>query len=115
MSAQNSSGIQTLLEAERKAHEIVQNSRQYRAQRLKAAKTDAAKEIEEYKKEKEAEFQKNEQKYSGSNQDAEKEADKQVSGQLDEVKKKAASAKDKVVKELIDAVMTPNPQLHINA
>lgn len=27
MSAQNSSGIQTLLEAERKAHDVVQNAR----------------------------------------------------------------------------------------
>lgn len=64
MSAQNSRGIQTLLEAERKAHEIVQNARSYRAQRLKASKADAAKEIEEYKKTKEAEFQANESKVS---------------------------------------------------
>lgn len=46
----------TLLQAERKAHEIVQAARTYRTQRLKAAKTDASSEIDAYKKEKEVEF-----------------------------------------------------------
>lgn len=134
MSAQNSRGIQTLLEAERKAHEIVQNARSYRAQRLKASKADAAKEIEEYKKTKEAEFQANESKVSrnrpscnlsvisltlnqhtGDSSKAQEAADAQVAKELEDVKSKSAASKASVVDKLIDSVTTPKPTLHINA
>merc|ERR1711939_748065 len=52
MSAQNSAGIQTLLDAEKEAQKIVQKAREYRTKRVKDAKTEAQKEIEEYRKRK---------------------------------------------------------------
>lgn len=73
--AQHSQGIQTLLEAEKEAAKIVQQARQCnyppiphlqchvtqvpidRVRKLRDAHTDAAKEIEAYKKAKEQEFQ----------------------------------------------------------
>ncbi|OQV05929.1 hypothetical protein CLAIMM_10581 isoform 3 [Cladophialophora immunda] len=58
MSAQNSAGIQTLLDAEKEAQKIVQKAREYRTKRVKDAKTEAQKEIEEYRKKKEEEFKK---------------------------------------------------------
>ncbi|CAG8571829.1 8338_t:CDS:2 [Racocetra fulgida] len=64
--AQSSQGIQTLLEAEKEAARIVQGARNYRVQRLKEARTEAIKEIEELKARKNAEFQAFEAEHSGS-------------------------------------------------
>ncbi|KAL9601782.1 MAG: hypothetical protein Q9219_002272 [cf. Caloplaca sp. 3 TL-2023] len=55
MSAQNSKGIQTLLDAEREAQKIVQKDR---SKRVKDARAEAQKEIEDYRKQKEDEYQK---------------------------------------------------------
>lgn len=64
-SASNSQGIQTLLEAEKESSKIVQKARQCnflflirtdRVQRLKDARTEAAKEIEQLKEQKKSEF-----------------------------------------------------------
>ncbi|VVT50509.1 uncharacterized protein SAPINGB_P002787 [Magnusiomyces paraingens] len=115
MSAQNSAGIQTLLEAERKAHDIVQNARTFRTQRLKSAKADAASEIEAYKKQKEAEFQKFEADHSGSSTKDEEEANESVKSELEHIKKQAAEGEAQVIDRLLEAVSTPTPKLHINA
>lgn len=56
MSAQNTASIQTLLEAEKDAQQIVEKARQYRTQRLKDARSEAQKEIDTYKSKKEQEF-----------------------------------------------------------
>lgn len=56
MSAQNTASIQTLLEAEKEAQQIVEKARQYRTQRVKDARSEAQKEIEKYKAKKEAEY-----------------------------------------------------------
>ncbi|KAG9715239.1 hypothetical protein KCU59_g19929, partial [Aureobasidium melanogenum] len=56
MSAQNSAGIQTLLDAEREAQKIVQQGKLYRTKRVKDARSEAQKEIDEYRNKKEEEF-----------------------------------------------------------
>lgn len=57
MSSQTqTASIQTLLEAEKDAQAIVEKARTYRTQRLKDARSEAAKEVEAYKKKKEEEF-----------------------------------------------------------
>ncbi len=50
------STIATLLEAEKEASKIVQQSRQYRNDRLKSARVEAQKEIEDLRKQKQTEF-----------------------------------------------------------
>lgn len=111
----NQSGIQTLLNAEKEAHSIVQEARQYRTQRLKAAKTDAATDIQEYKTTKEAELKKYEEEHSGLNEVIDKEAEEAVAKELVSIKKTASEKKAQVVKLLVDAVIKPTPELHINA
>ncbi|KAK9466176.1 H+-ATPase G subunit-domain-containing protein [Lipomyces arxii] len=115
MSAQSSTGIQTLLEAEKEAQAIVSKARAYRTQKLKDARSEAAKEIEAYKAAKEAEFKKFESEHSSSNTKAEEEANAGVQSELVTIKELAAKSKEKVVAELIKAVTTPKPSLHINA
>jgi len=58
MSAQNSAGIQTLLDAEREASKIVQKAREFRTKRVKEARDEAKNEIANYKSQKEEEFKK---------------------------------------------------------
>ncbi|KAL1848765.1 H(+)-transporting V1 sector ATPase subunit G [Paecilomyces lecythidis] len=105
MSAQNSAGIQTLLDAEREAQKIVQQAREYRTKRVKDAKTEAQKEIEDYRKQKEEEFKKFEAEHSSGNKKAEEEANKEAEVKLEEIKKLGGAKGDKVVEDLLHAVV----------
>ncbi|EZF34089.1 V-type ATPase, G subunit [Trichophyton interdigitale H6] len=111
MAAQNSAGIQTLLDAEREAQKIVQTAREYRTKRIKDAKTEAQKEIEDYKKQKEEEFRKFEAEHSSGNQKAENDANKDAEAQLLEIKKSGKEKGNKVVDDLIKTVLDVNPQV----
>ncbi|KAK9378201.1 H+-ATPase G subunit-domain-containing protein [Kockiozyma suomiensis] len=115
MSAQSSTGIQTLLEAEKEAQAIVAKARAYRTQKLKDARSEASKEISAYKASKETEFKEFEGQHSSSNSKAEEEANAGVQQELIDIKALAAKAKDSVIVELIEAVTKPTPTLHINA
>ncbi|OAL67738.1 vacuolar ATPase [Trichophyton rubrum] len=137
MAAQNSAGIQTLLDAEREAQKIVQTDR---TKRIKDAKTEAQKEIEDYKKQKEEEFRKFEAEvntlfvprvvdydakrqagyadiisfslqHSSGNQKAENDANKDAEAQLLEIKKSGKEKGNKVVEDLIKTVLDVNPQV----
>ena len=110
-----SSGIQSLLKTEKEAAEIVNEARKYRTNRLKTAKQDAQQEIENYKKQKEADLKKYEQEHEGINEKIDKEADAEVEKELKDLKKQFTEKKQSVIKLLVDATITPNPQLHINA
>lgn len=57
-SAQNSAGIQTLLDSEREASKIVQKAREFRTKRVREARDEAKKEIEAYRQSKDDEFKK---------------------------------------------------------
>lgn len=104
-----------MLNAEKEAHAIVQEARAYRTQRLKAAKTDAAAEIAKYKAQKEAELKQYQAEHSGLNETIDKEAEESVAKELEAIQKTAAEKKEEVVKLLIDAVVKPTPELHVNA
>ncbi|KAJ4337746.1 hypothetical protein N0V87_004494 [Didymella glomerata] len=105
MSAQNSAGIQTLLDAEREAQKIVQ---QDRTKRVKDARSEAQKEIEDYKKEKEAEYQKFEKEHSSGNKKAEDDAKKDTDSKVKEVEELGNKSGSKVVEQLIAAVTNAN-------
>lgn len=110
-----SSGIQSLLKTEKEAAEIVNEARKYRTSRLKSAKSDAQKEIDEYKEQKEAELKKYEEEHAGLNETIDKEADAEVEKELNDIKAKYNEKKNSVIKLLVDATIKPTPELHINA
>ncbi|OAL54220.1 H+-ATPase G subunit [Pyrenochaeta sp. DS3sAY3a] len=110
MSAQNSAGIQTLLDAEREAQKIVQQAREYRTKRVKDARNEAQKEIEEYRKEKENEYQKFEKEHSSGNQKAEEEAKKDTDVKVKEIEQLGSKSGSKVVEQLIEAVVNAHPE-----
>ncbi|KAL0576455.1 hypothetical protein V5O48_005530 [Marasmius crinis-equi] len=114
MSAQQSQGIQTLLEAENEAAKIVQQARQYRVQKLKDARTEASKEIEEYKKTKETEFKEFEASRAGTTSNAQAAIDKDTEVKIDAISESYNKNKDVVVKKLLDRVVLVKPELHRN-
>ncbi|KAL5113807.1 hypothetical protein ACEQ8H_008308 [Pleosporales sp. CAS-2024a] len=110
MSAQNSAGIQTLLDAERDAQKIVQQAREYRTKRVKDARNEAQKEIEDYKTEKENEYQKFDKEHSSGNQKAEEDAKKATDIKVQEIEDIGNKSGSKVVEQLIAAVMNAKPE-----
>lgn len=110
-----SSSIQSLLKTEKEAAAIVNDARKYRTDRLKSAKADAQKEIDEYKAQKDAELKKFESDHTGLNDNIEKEAEASVQKELEEIKHKFGEKKSSVVQLLVDAATKPSPELHINA
>ncbi|KZT10065.1 V-type ATPase [Laetiporus sulphureus 93-53] len=114
MAAQQSQSIQTLLEAEKDAAKVVQQSRQYRVQKLKDARAQASKEIEEYKKTKEEEFRAFEASHAGNTQTAQVQVDKDTQIKLQEIADAYNKNKDEVVGKLLDRVVLVKPELHRN-
>ena len=103
-----------------------------RVQKLKDARTEAEKEIANYKAEKEAEFKKFEDSvcahYSGSQvllniltpqragttQSSQSAIDKETDAKLEEITRMYQQNKDAVVKKLLDRVVLVQPELHRN-
>jgi len=112
--AQQSQGIQTLLEAEKDAAKVVQESRQYRVKRLKDARTEADEEIEAYRKAKEQEFSAFQSSHAGSTQDAQSIIDKETDEKLGHITDAYSTHKDDVLKKLLDRVVLVQPELHRN-
>lgn len=110
-----SSGIQALLKTEKDAAEQVNEARKYRTTRLKSAKVDAKREIDEYKKQKEEELKSYEKEHETLNDTTEKEADVEVEKELKAIKATFKEKKNSVVKLVVDAALKPTPELHINA
>ncbi|KAG6013318.1 H(+)-transporting V1 sector ATPase subunit G [Claviceps lovelessii] len=109
MSAQNSAGIQTLLDAEREASKIVQKAREFRTKRVREARDEAKKEIAEYKAKKEDEFQKFGAEHSKGNEQAEAEAAKEADAQIKTIKEAGSKGQATVVKNLLSAVFDVAP------
>lgn len=111
MSAQNSAGIQTLLDAEREAQKIVQRAREYRTKRVKEARDEAKKEIDAYKKQKDDEFKKFEAEHTSGNKKAEEDANKDAEVQMKGIKEGGKKGQDKVLADLLKAVIDVNPKV----
>ncbi|EPE34716.1 hypothetical protein GLAREA_10410 [Glarea lozoyensis ATCC 20868] len=106
MSAQNSAGIQTLLDAEREAQKIVQRDR---TKRVKEARDEAKKEIDDYKKSKDDEFKKFEAEHTSGNKKAEEDASKDAEVKIKEIQQAGKKGQDQVVKDLLKAVFDITP------
>ncbi|KAI0155410.1 vacuolar ATPase [Hypoxylon sp. FL1284] len=109
MSAQNSAGIQTLLDAEREASKIVQQAREFRTKRVREARDEAKKEIEAYRQSKDEEFKKFESEHSQGNKQAEDEANKEAEVKIQEIRAAGEKGQSKVVEDLLKAVFEVKP------
>ncbi|KAF1988531.1 hypothetical protein K402DRAFT_25566 [Aulographum hederae CBS 113979] len=109
MSAQNSAGIQTLLEAEKEAQKIVQQAREYRTKKVKDARSEAQKEIDEYRKSKEDEFKAFEKEHSSGNKKEEEKSNTETEEKLKEIKELGNKTGSKVVDDLLKAITDVKP------
>ncbi|KAM6496947.1 Vacuolar (H+)-ATPase G subunit domain containing protein [Amanita muscaria] len=114
MAAQQTQGIQTLLEAEKEAAKLVQQARQYRTQKLKDARTESEREIEEYKQAKEGEFKAFEASHAGNTSNVQAAIDRETDVKLRAITESYNKNKDVVVKKLLDRVVLAHPALHRN-
>ncbi|TGJ84764.1 hypothetical protein E0Z10_g4023 [Xylaria hypoxylon] len=106
MSAQNSAGIQTLLDAEREASKIVQK---VRTKRVREARDEAKKEIDAYRKAKEEEFKKFEAEHTKGNKQAEDEANKEADEKIKEIQTSGKKNQTEVVTGLLNGVLDVKP------
>ncbi|KAG1602576.1 hypothetical protein G6F47_002637 [Rhizopus delemar] len=108
MSVSNSQGINTLLDAEREAAKIVQKAKQYRVQRAKDARLEAAKEIENIKAQKNAEYQSFVAQNFGK-------VDEETESKIQEIRNAAANKKQDALELMLKSIMNVETKPHINA
>ncbi|CAG8578729.1 11490_t:CDS:2, partial [Ambispora leptoticha] len=112
--AQNSQGITTLLEAEKEAAKTVQRARQYRVQKLKDARTEAAKEIEALKEQKNAEYKDFAAKHVGSSGQSVAKVTADEQDKLKEIETAVEKNRSLVTERLLAAVTKVEPRMHRN-
>ncbi|ORY93972.1 G subunit of V-type ATPase [Syncephalastrum racemosum] len=115
MAASSSQGINTLLEAEREAAKIVQKAKQYRVQRLKDARSEAAKEIEELKAQKNAEYQNFVAQHSGTSDQSLSQVDQETDAKVSEIQASYEENKAKALEKMLEAITNVQAEPHINA
>ncbi|XP_063423065.1 V-type proton ATPase subunit G 1-like [Mytilus galloprovincialis] len=112
--ASQSTGIQQLLQAEKKAAEKVSEARKRKAKRLKQAKEEAQAEIDGYRKQRDDQYKKYEKSILGSRSDMESQIDVDTKRKLKEVEENVRKNKDIAIKKLLDFVIDIEPELHKN-
>ncbi|XP_054834256.1 V-type proton ATPase subunit G 2 isoform X2 [Eublepharis macularius] len=118
--ASQTQGIQQLLQAEKRAAEKVAEARKRepripgKARRLKQAKEEAQAEIEQYRLEREREFQHKQQAALGSQGNLSAEVEAQTRKKLQAMQGGQARGKDRVLRQLLTHVWDVQPQLHLN-
>lgn len=85
-----------------------------KAQRLKEAKEEAAKEIEDYRKQRESQFQEKQQKYAGSKDDFAQKMQEDTQKKIKQIEVQVDANKEEVIKRLLELVNDIKPELHQN-
>ncbi|KAG0174055.1 H(+)-transporting V1 sector ATPase subunit G, partial [Apophysomyces sp. BC1021] len=106
--------INTLLEAEREAAKIVLNAKQYRVQRLKDARSEAAKDIDQLKAQKNSEYQNSVAQHSGESDQSLGKVDQETEVKIAEIKAKYSEHKETAMGQLIEAIVNVKPAPHQN-
>ncbi|XP_033729601.1 V-type proton ATPase subunit G 1-like [Pecten maximus] len=112
--ASQSTGIQQLLKAEKTAAEKVAEARKRKNRRLKQAKEEAQAEIDAYKAQREKQYKRYEQSVLGSRGDMESKIDQSTKQKIQEISMGVAKNKERAIKELLDLVLSIEPQVHRN-
>ena len=86
-----------------------------KAQRLKEAKEEAAKEIEDYRKQRESQFQEQQKNFAGSKDDFTQQIHEESQTKLGTIDVDVKENKEKVIQRLLELVCDIQPELHINA
>lgn len=85
-----------------------------KAQRLKEAKEEAAREIEDYRKQRELQFQEQQAKYAGSKDDFAQKMKADTDKKLAQISIRVDKQKGEVIDSLLELVYDIQPELHKN-
>ncbi|XP_007459646.1 PREDICTED: V-type proton ATPase subunit G 2 isoform X2 [Lipotes vexillifer] len=118
--ASQSQGIQQLLQAEKRAAEKVADARKSespppgKARRLKQAKEEAQMEVEQYRREREQEFQSKQQAAMGSQGNLSAEVEQATRRQVQGMQSSQQRSRERVLAQLLGMVCDVRPQVHPN-
>lgn len=112
--ASQSTGIQQLLAAEKKAAERVAEARKRKARRLKQAKEEAQQEIEQYRQKRETQYREHEAKIMGSKGDMEAHIEKSTVQKIEELYHNVNASKEKSLARLLTLTCDIQPEVHQN-
>ncbi|XP_070581876.1 V-type proton ATPase subunit G-like [Ptychodera flava] len=112
--AAQTTGIQQLLQAEKKAAEKVADARKKKNRRLKQAKEEAQSEIESYRREREKQFVHHQEKHLGSKDDKAREVEIQTKQRIVELNKSVQDNQEVVLDKLLTLVYDIKPEVHQN-
>jgi len=111
--AQKSQGIQQLLQAEKKAADLIAEARKKKTKRAKQAKEEAIAEIEAFRNEREKNFQEK-QKFEVGQEDFKNQINEETSAKLDTMSQQIEGNKEKVIERMLELVYDISPELHEN-
>lgn len=83
-------------------------------QRLKEAKEEAAREIEDYRKQRDQQFQEEQKKFHGSKDDFQQKMKVETGEKLKQIDREVQDHKEAVITRLLELVYDIKPELHIN-
>ncbi|WAR30709.1 VATG1-like protein [Mya arenaria] len=112
--ASQTTGIQQLLQAEKRAADKVAEARKRKGKRLKQAKEEAQAEIEAYRNKREQDYKRYEQSVLGSRGDREKQIEKDTEEKIREIENNVKKSKTEALERLLDMVYAIKPELHQN-
>ena len=83
-------------------------------QRLKEAKEEAAREIEDYRKQRDQQFQEEQKKFHGSKDDFQQKMKVETDQKMVQIQQEVRDHKEEVITRLLELVYDIKPELHIN-
>jgi len=112
--ASQTTGIQQLLVAEKRAAEKVNEARKRKARRLKQAKEEAQQEVDRYRQDRDRQFKEFEAKHLGSRDDVAARIQKECEVEMRNMGQSVDKNQSKVIKQLLTIVCDIHPQVHPN-
>ncbi|KAH3799524.1 V-type proton ATPase subunit G 1-like [Dreissena polymorpha] len=112
--ASQTTGIQQLLAAEKKAADKVAEARKRKGKRLKQAKEEAQAEIEQYRNKREVEYKAYEQSVLGSRGDRERQIERDTDEKIKAIEKNVQKNSPEALSKLLEKVYSIKPELHQN-
>eukprot|EP00800_Vazella_pourtalesii_P019498 TRINITY_DN663_c0_g1_i1.p1 TRINITY_DN663_c0_g1~~TRINITY_DN663_c0_g1_i1.p1 ORF type:complete len:123 (-),score=38.19 TRINITY_DN663_c0_g1_i1:141-509(-) len=110
----NKDGIQILRNAERDAQAKVKLAREKKARRLKEARDEAQKAIEDFRHEKQIEFEAKNKAAFGHGDSYTRQIEDKKAVEIAEIEVQVKRNKEKVVKLILEQVYNISPELHRN-
>ncbi|XP_005375191.1 PREDICTED: V-type proton ATPase subunit G 3 [Chinchilla lanigera] len=109
-----SQGIHQLLQAEKRAKDKLEEAKKRKGKRLKQAKEEAMAEIDQYRMERDKEFQLRQSKIMGSQSNISEEVEEQTLQKIQEMSRSYNKYMESVLKQLLSMVCDMKPEIHIN-